>query len=482
MVVLARSRVDHWHHVIESRSRSPLQAPDLQAPPRLRERRSASRRAEDQVAFRETLLLARALDILAEDAGAEVRLADLLDLLARTVGARQAAIVADGQERRVVVGIGAGEDPAAALALGSWLDSAAPRSRADRAAAGAAPVSIAEGSHPPRSVRPVPTPSFAQVAVPTAGRVTLGFAFASPADASLVDERLPRALARHAAVALALVTAQLSAERELATLRARDAERATFVSTVAHELRTPLTGLAGYLDLILGGSVDDPVVQREFMERGRGIVTTIADLVGDLLELSRLESGAVTLASRPLSVADAIRHVADGLDPIAMERGIALRVALPPRLQAGTGDRRRVEQIVTNLAANALKFSAAGSTVEVAGWFEGSVALIAVRDQGDGIDADDRSHIFERFYRMAGHDRITGTGLGLPIARDLARSMGGDLAVASVPGSGSTFVLALPGPAGVTAAEVASTLDEALADEEVSLEQRAVLQAIRSPG
>ena len=426
--------------------------------------------------------MARALDILAEDAGAEARLADLLDLLARTVGARRAAILADGTERRVVAGIGVGEDPAGALALGAWLDTAAPRSRADRAAAGAAPVSVAQGSHPPRGARPIATPTFAQVAVPTAGRVTLGFAFADPADAAQADVRLPRTLARHAAVALALVTDQLSAESELAILRARDAERTTFISTVAHELRTPLTGLAGYLDLILGGSVDDAAVQREFMERGRGIVTRIADLVGDLLELSRLESGALTLDSRPFSVADAIRRVTDGLDPIAMERGIALQVQLPPRLQAAVGDRRRVEQIVTNLAGNALKFSPAGSAVELVGWFDGPIALLAVRDAGEGIAADDRARIFERFYRMAGHDRITGTGLGLPIARDLARSMGGELAVASVPGSGSTFVLALPGPAGVAAVEIEATMERTLAGEELTLEERAVLRAIRHPG
>ncbi len=476
------SRVDDTHHVIESRARSPLQAPDLQAPPPLKERRSSSRRAEDQIASQETLLLARALDILAEDAGAETRLADLLDLLARTVGARRAAVVADGSERRVVVGIGRAEDPAAGLALASWLDGAAPRSRADRAASAPARIAVAEGSHPPRGARPLASPSYAQVAVPTAGHVSLGFAFADAADAALADVRLPRSLARHAAVALALVTDQLAAEQELTTLRAREGERATFVSTVAHELRTPLTGLAGYLDLILGGSVDDPEVQREFMERGRGIVTTIADLVGDLLELSRLESGALALASRPFSLADAIRHVADGLDAIAMDRGIALDVSLPPRLQAATGDRRRVEQIVTNLAANALKFSPAGSTIGLTGWFDGSVALVAIRDEGGGIDAEDRARIFERFYRMAGHDRITGTGLGLPIARDLARSMGGELAVASVPGSGSTFVLALPGPTPVAPASIAACLERALADEELALEERAVLRAIRGPG
>lgn len=431
------------------------------------------------MASQEALLLARAMDILVEDAGAEARLADLLDLLARTVGAELAAIVADGSARRVVVGIGPDEDAAAALALGRWLDSSAPRSRADRAAAGAAPVSVATGSGRSPRRRSTHVPTYAQVAVPTAGQVFLGFAFADPDDAAEADVRLPRILARHAAVALALVVDQLSAERELALLRARESERTTFVSTVAHELRTPLTGLAGYLDLILDGSVDDLDVQREFMERGRGIVTTIADLVGDLLELSRLESGAMTIESRPFSLADALAHVADGLDPIAMGRGIALQTSLPPRLRAATGDRRRVEQIVTNLAGNALKFTPAGSAVQLAGWFDGSVALVAVRDEGEGIAPDDQARIFERFYRMAGHDRITGTGLGLPIARDLARTMGGDLAVTSVPGSGSSFMLALPGPTSVAPGVVAEALERALPGEEVALEERAVLQAIR---
>jgi len=433
----------------------------------------------DQDASREALLLAQALDILAEDIGAEARLADLLDLLAGTVGARLAAVVTDSAERRVAVAVGLGEDPAAAQALGAWLDSGAPRSRADQAAAGRAPISIAVGSHPPRAGRAIPRPAYAQVAVPTAGSVTLGFAFADPADAAKAAERLPRSLARHAAVALALVADQSSAERELVTLRAREAERTSFVSTVAHELRTPLTGLAGYLDLILDGSVDDPGVQREFMERGREIVSTISDLVGDLLELSRLESGSVALVSRPFSLADALGHVADGLASIAMRRGIDLRTSLPARLRAATGDCRRVEQIVTNLVGNALKFAPAGSAMGLAGWFEGSVAMVAVRDEGEGIGADDRARIFERFFRMPGHDQITGTGLGLPIARDLARAMGGDLAVASVPGSGSTFLLALPGPTSIAPGVVAETMERALVHEELALEERAVLRAIR---
>src|SRR4029453_2005167 len=98
-----------------------------------------------------------------------------------------------------------------------------------------------------------------------------------------------------AGVGLALVTESMATERELATWRAGETERSTYVSTVAHELRTPLTGLSGYLDLILDGQVDDDAVVHEFLERGRSIVGSMTELIGDLSELSRLESGSLVL-------------------------------------------------------------------------------------------------------------------------------------------------------------------------------------------
>ena len=169
---------------------------------------------------------------------------------------------------------------------------------------------VAWARHRPAGARPPPTPHYAWLPIPAAGDVTLGFAFArAESTRPRLGERLPPALARHAAVALALVTESMSTERELATLRAAEAERARYVSTVAHELRTPLTGLSGYLDLILDGHVDDEAIEREFLERGRSIVGSMTALVGDLLELSRLESGSLVLESAPFSVADALHTV-----------------------------------------------------------------------------------------------------------------------------------------------------------------------------
>jgi two-component system sensor histidine kinase KdpD len=475
--------------------RHDVRPPTVPAPPPFVERRATFRRASDRHVRRETVLLARSLDVLAEGGSAEDRLAGVLGLLATTAGARRAAVVAGGDERRIVVDGRAG-DRRAAERLGAWLDAEAPRSRAARAATGRAPVAVvgaAAGPDDPAAGERAPVESadghsddvaraYACLPIPAAGDVVLGFEFEAPIAADELARRLPAQLARHAAVALALVTRQLIVELELDELRAREVERTRFVSTVAHELRTPLTGLSGYLELILDEKVDDPAVERDFLERSQGIVGTMTELVGDLLELSRLESGTLRLALGPFSMAEVGARVTELLEPVARRRGIGLSTSLPPRLRSATGDRRRVEQILTNLVGNALKFAAAGSQVEVRGWFDGPVALLAVRDEGAGITSDERGRIFERFYRMSGHERVSGTGLGLPIARELARSMGGELDVASVPGSGSSFVLALPGPAPLEADVVGSVIGRALAAEEIRLEETAVLRALRDAG
>ncbi len=463
-------------------------------------------------------MLARALDVLVADAPAQTRLAGLLELLARTVGARRAAVLSITSERRVAVSVGAGEDETDARRLAAWLDAEAPRSRAERAASGRAPITIARQVGPARAGidaaagdegetdgydRAIETPAddelvaeppsasihrlppearFALIEIPSAGRVILGFEMTDEDGVLGLADRLPPTLARHAAVALALVTAQVTQAAELDALLAREAERERFVATVAHDLRTPLTGLSGYLDLIAEGRVEDPAVEREFIDRSRLIVDSMGDLVGDLLEISRLDAGNLRLDIRPFSVAEIGGRVLGALAPLALERGIALRSDLPPRMRSASGDRREVQRILTNLIGNALKFTKDGGHVELAGWFDGPVAVIAVRDDGPGIAAEERFRIFERFYRVDTHGSVSGTGLGLAIARDLARAMDGDLAVASVQESGSSFVLVLPGPAEAGNGSIDDALERALADEEVLLEEAAVLRAIRSGG
>lgn len=457
--------------------------------------------------------MARALDILASDAPADARLAGLLDLLARTVGARRAAVLSETPERRVAVSLGATEDDTDAQLLAAWLDSEAHRSRAERAAAGRTSVMFARLLEPAPVIEPAPAiethpmieaidddetdlqlesagrihrlppdARFALIEIPSSGHVALGFEMTDVDGVLVLADRLPPTLARHAAVALALVTAQVVGANELEALQAREAQRERFVSTVAHDLRTPLTGLSGYLDLIVEGKVQDPAVERDFIERSRLIVDSMGDLVGDLLEISRLDAGNLRLDLRPFSVAEVGGRALAALAPLALERRIDLRSDLPPRMRAATGDRREVQRILTNLVGNALKFTPEGGHVELVGSFDGSSAVLAVRDDGPGIAADDRDRIFERFYRVDAQAAVGGTGLGLAIAQDLARAMGGDLAVTSVPDSGSSFVLVLPGPGQIGDETIGAVLERALADEEVLLEEGAVLRAIRSSG
>ena len=467
----------------ESSPRRSQPGPEIGAPPPFTERRVKARRVDDQLNRRETALLARSLDILVADRPAEGRLAALLGLLAETVGARRAAVLSVAPERRIAAAAGESEDPGDALALAAWLDARGPGSRAERAATAPAAITIARTAptdrQPSRGAADAAR-HYAWIEIPSSGRVVLGFELATAAAVENVGERLPSQMARHAAVALALVTDQMAGERSAGDLEARDRERERYVSTVAHDLRTPLTGLAGYLELIADGRVEDPAIRSEFLDRSREIVETMGDLVADLLEMSRIEAGNLALELAPFSIADVARRVLGALKPIGLKRSVDLRSDLPPRIRAAIGDRRRVEQILTNLAGNALKFTPEGGTVEIAGWFDGRVALIAVRDDGAGIDAEDRPRIFERFYRLPGHARITGTGLGLPIARELARAMGGDLDVASVLDSGSSFVLALPGPAAVELDVLRASLDAALSEEEDHLEEAAVIRAMRA--
>lgn len=471
--------------------------PDVAAAPSrpAGERRTASRRAEDRHALLAAALLGRAVQSLAGDEPAVERFATLLAIVTEAAGARRVAVLDHGDQRRVAVLARAGDDPAAPGELAAWLDAESPRSRADRAAGGQATVvSIPfdpDGRDMPRALRsagstdePVnaTAPVRGLLAPGTARGTVLGFDLASERDRDRLPERLPTSVGRGLALALEAAWKATDDERERAELRAQDDQRSRFISTVAHELRTPLTGLGGYLDLILSGRVADESVRLDFMERSRHIVLSMSELVGDLLELSRLEAGSLELELAPFSMADVGERVLERLVPQAMERRIELRAGLPPRIRSATGDRRRVEQILTNLLGNALKFTPTGGTVELSGWSSGPVALFAVRDDGEGIAAADRERVFDRFVRLAAHQRVTGSGLGLPIARELARSMHGDLGLASVQGAGSGFVLALPGPAPVPRQSITDALAAALLDEEVFLEELSVRRALQAAG
>ena len=325
--------------------------PSVTPPPPDAERRVAFRRAADQTAHEERTFLARALDVLAADAPAEERLAALLALLARTAGARRAAVLADGAERRAAVAVAPDEDPSAGEALAAWLDATAERSRAERAAARPASVSVVTTV---AGIAPLASTARRSSAATSAGSATGAVTYARvavPRSAGTrprlrVRRRGPtppgsRRACRPASPATRPWPWRSSPPSSPPNATRRCCGRATpsgdrFMSTVAHELRTPLTGLRGYLELILDGRVDDPDVEREFLLRSRAIVDSMGELVGDLLELSRLESGTLELEIGPFSAAEA---AGAGRRRAAADRDRARHPPRRPTSRRGSGRR-----------------------------------------------------------------------------------------------------------------------------------------------
>jgi signal transduction histidine kinase len=223
--------------------------------------------------------------------------------------------------------------------------------------------------------------------------------------------------------------------------------KSEFVSWVSHELRTPLTAIMGYVELLREGAIGPlEARQRELLDLVVHQAERLLGLIDDLLDISRIEAGKIELQRSELDPAEVIRGVATLLRPQIEAKGQRLDLDLPHALPAVYGDAKRLAQVFTNLLGNAHKYTPAGGRISVTarsadGWLQ-----IAVQDTGIGLSADDQTHLFTPFFR-AHHpaaQAVGGTGLGLAITRSLIELHGGKISVASAPGRGSTFSVALP--------------------------------------
>jgi PAS domain S-box-containing protein len=229
-----------------------------------------------------------------------------------------------------------------------------------------------------------------------------------------------------------------------------DRMKSEFVSTVSHELRTPMTSIKGFAELLLmgaAGSLSEP--QSRYLEVIRDHADRMSFLVNDLLDISRIESGKTVLDIEPLNLAELVDEVAKNhlgnliqreSKPMAVEIDIATE---PPLVD---GDHDRITQILINLLDNAFYYTPANGQITVAARASGDYVEISVRDSGIGISQEDIERIFDRFYRSeeAVVQQIPGTGLGLAIVQSLVSMHGGEIAVTSVVGVGSTFSVLLP--------------------------------------
>jgi signal transduction histidine kinase len=226
------------------------------------------------------------------------------------------------------------------------------------------------------------------------------------------------------------------------------------VATAAHELRTPLTSLRMAIHLCLeetAGPISPQ--QADLLYAAREDCERLHDTVDELLDLARLQGSRGELERERLDVKTLLEHVTARLEGIARERAVDIEVAVPPLLPAITGDRDRLEVVLTNLLDNALKHSPAKSSVRVAAHAvpEAGAVRIEVHDSGPGIPEEHRARVFDRFYRLPTAP-AGGSGLGLSIAREIVRSHGGEIGVdgtadASGEGSGATFWFTLPAAA-----------------------------------
>jgi signal transduction histidine kinase len=220
-------------------------------------------------------------------------------------------------------------------------------------------------------------------------------------------------------------------------------QQAAFVSNVAHEFRSPLAVFKGALDNLADGLYGPlPPALAEPVEMCKQEVDRLTRLVSDLLDLARLEAGKLTLRREPVDMREVLRAVTHFLESLARRRGVGLRLQEPDEAITLTGDRDRLEQVFINLVVNALKFTPSGS-VTILLRRDGEAAEVEVADTGPGIAPEDLERIFDKFERV-GSGSEEGSGLGLPIARDIVQLHDGRIRVVSRPGEGSRFIVRLP--------------------------------------
>jgi two-component system, OmpR family, phosphate regulon sensor histidine kinase PhoR len=234
-------------------------------------------------------------------------------------------------------------------------------------------------------------------------------------------------------------------------LRRVEEMRADFVANASHELRTPLAALSGFIDTLQGPAKDDAKARERFLGIMHTQATRMARLIDDLLSLSRVELSAHVRPDAVVDIVPIIRQVADGLEPLAHERQVAINIELPDAPVVIAGDREELLRLFENLIENALKYGASGGKVVVsltsAMSGEGVPEFrVMVRDFGPGIAPEHLPRLTERFYRVdVGDSRAQGgTGLGLSLVKHIVNRHRGRLLIESVPKKGATFTACFP--------------------------------------
>jgi two-component system phosphate regulon sensor histidine kinase PhoR len=256
----------------------------------------------------------------------------------------------------------------------------------------------------------------------------------------------PRRLLVHASPLDGSPGALLVVFVDVTDLRRLETIRRDFVANVSHELRTPVAAVRSAAETLRGAVERDPAAVARFAEMIERNAERLQHLVGDLLDLSRIESREYRPDLEPLDAVAVVQRVVETFRERAQERGLSLASSLPADLPRVRADRRALEQVVSNLVDNAVKYASAAASVTIRAEADEPHVRFTVADTGPGIEPQHLPRLFERFYRVdTGRSReLGGTGLGLSIVKHLVEAMGGSVGLDSTPGAGSTFWFTLP--------------------------------------
>ena len=232
--------------------------------------------------------------------------------------------------------------------------------------------------------------------------------------------------------------------QDLTEVRRFQTMRQEFVGNVSHELKTPLASMKAVLETLNEGAIDDCQTAKNFLAMMGSEVERMTQLVRELAELSRIETGQNKLEMAPADLNSVIEQAITKLKPQSERKQINILRQCDRTLAVIPVEEERIEQVLTNLLHNAIKFTSAGGNIIISAKSEADGVLVAVEDTGVGIPADDLPHVFERFYKADKARSSEGTGLGLAIAKHIIQAHDGEIWATSEEGRGSTFSFRLP--------------------------------------
>ena len=231
-------------------------------------------------------------------------------------------------------------------------------------------------------------------------------------------------------------------------LQAEDRYKSHYFTMMSHELRTPLTAIRAYIDMLKDPALDD-VAQKSVIQSIQANTISLSKLVNNILDSARLEVGAVKLEQHVVDASDIVNELAKTLEPLALAKEIRLHYHAAEDIPLFLADEDKLLHILENLGANAIKYSEEGSAVRIAAYLHsenGGVVCFDVSDEGVGISEEDQQIVFQKFKQAesAIARPVSGSGLGLSLAKEYAELHGGTITVRSVPNEGSTFTVSIP--------------------------------------